>query len=96
MKLDKVLVVSSIPSKWTLKYHFFNFNLHMKHDNVIKYDPFIWNWSKSTLCDDTSFITSCINNAFGNEIQWPTIEERVSLGTHFMSFLVALGLLMTL
>jgi len=68
----------------------------MKHDDVIKYDPFILNWSKYTLCDDASFITSRINNAFGNEIQWPTIEERVSLGTHFMSFQVALGLLMTL
>ncbi len=40
----------------------------MKHDNVIKYDAIIWTWFKFALCDDALFITSCINNAFGNEI----------------------------
>jgi hypothetical protein len=57
----------------------------MKHDNVIKYDVIIWNWFKFALCNNALFITSCISNAFGNEIKWPTIEEKVSLGTHFMN-----------
>jgi hypothetical protein len=63
----------------------------MKHDNVIKYDTFMWNWSKSALCDDALFIASWINNAHGNEIQWPTVEERVFLGTHLREFLGCIG-----
>jgi hypothetical protein len=66
----------------------------MKHDNVIKYDTFMWNWSKFALSDDALFIASCINNAFGNEIKWPTFEERVSLVHVCGSFLVILGSLM--
>jgi len=25
----------------------------MKHDNVYMYDAFLWNWSKSVVCDDS-------------------------------------------
>jgi hypothetical protein len=52
----------------------------MKHDNVTMHDGFMWNWFKSTLCDDALFIASCINDALTNEIQWLTLEERVALG----------------
>jgi hypothetical protein len=51
----------------------------------------MWNWSKSPLCDDALFIASCINSALGNEIQWPTVEERVSLGTHLWEFPGCIG-----
>jgi hypothetical protein len=37
------------------------------------------------------FIASCINNALGNEIQWPIVEERVSLGTHLWEFPSCIG-----
>ncbi len=43
----------------------------MKHDNHSMYDAFIWNWSKSAVCDDVIFITYCINDAIGNEAKWP-------------------------
>lgn len=35
------------------------------------YNNFMWNWPKSILCEDALFIKSCINDALGNEIQWP-------------------------
>ncbi len=68
----------------------------MKHDNVTKYDAFMWNWFKSALCDDALFIASCLNNSLVNEIHWPIVEERVSLGTHLQSFSVVLGSLTAL
>jgi hypothetical protein len=52
----------------------------MKHDNVTMHDAFMWNWSKSTLCDDALFIASCINNALTNEIRWLMLEEKGCIG----------------
>jgi hypothetical protein len=63
----------------------------MKHDNVTMYAAFMRNWSKSTLCDDAIFITPCINHALGDEIQWPTPEERLSLGVHLREILGNIG-----
>ncbi len=40
----------------------------MKHDNVSMYDAFVWNWSKSAICDDVIFTSSCIIDAIGDEI----------------------------
>jgi len=54
----------------------------MKHDDVIMYVAFMWNWSKFALCHDTIFIASCVNYALEDEIQWSTLEEILSLGTH--------------
>jgi len=45
------------------------FIMYMKHDNVIKYDAFMWNWNKSAIIDDGIFVASCINFAIVNEIQ---------------------------
>jgi hypothetical protein len=42
----------------------------------------MWNWSKSALCDDALFITSCINHALLEEIQWPALEKRIRLRTN--------------
>jgi hypothetical protein len=55
------------------------------------YDAFMWNWSKFTLCDDALFIASCINHAFEDEIQWTTLEEKVTLGTHLQKLLGCIG-----
>jgi len=53
----------------------FNFILYIKHNNVSKYDAFLWNWSKIAMNDDGIFITSCINSTIVDEIRWPIIEE---------------------
>jgi hypothetical protein len=39
----------------------------MKYDNVSMYNAFVWNWPKNAVSD-----ASCINDAIGDEIQWPT------------------------
>jgi hypothetical protein len=38
------------------------------NDNVIKYDVFMWNWSKNAINDDGIFITSCLNFAIVDKI----------------------------
>jgi hypothetical protein len=32
----------------------------------------MWNWAKSSVCDDALFISSCIYFALVDEIHWPT------------------------
>ncbi len=71
----------------SLTQHLLNFILYMKHVNVIMHDAFMWNWSKLAWCDVAIFITSCINEAFINEIWWPTSEERVALGLQLQKLL---------
>ncbi len=45
------------------------------------HDTFMWNWSKTSICDDTLFISSCINEAIANEIQWSIVKERVTFAS---------------
>ncbi len=59
----------------------------MKDDNITRYDYFMWNWSKSFMCDDVLFISSYINASIANKIHWPTTQERTTLGTHLPEFL---------
>jgi hypothetical protein len=40
----------------------------MERDNVSMYDTFVYNWSKSVVCDDVIFIASYIKDAIGDEI----------------------------
>ncbi len=63
----------------------------MKHNNITIYDAFIWNWAKSSLCDDVIFIASCINHALVNEICWPSSFETVALGSQFCELSGCLG-----
>ncbi len=63
----------------------------MKHDNVTMYVAFMWNWSKYALCDDAIFITSCINHAFEDEIQWPMHEDKLNLGAHLWEISRCIG-----
>jgi hypothetical protein len=65
--------------------------LYMKHDNVIMYATFMWNWSKFALCDDVIFIASCINHALEDEIRWSTSKEKVTLGAHLRKILRCIG-----
>jgi len=48
--------------------------MFMKHDNMTKYDAFVWDWSKSAINDDGIFIASCKEFAIVNEICWPIVE----------------------
>jgi len=59
---------SNQPSKLTLEQCLLNFILYMKHDNITKYDAFMWNWSKNVINDDDMFIASCINYTIVDEI----------------------------
>jgi hypothetical protein len=63
----------------------------MEHDNGTMYTAFMWNWSKSTKCDDSIFITSCINHAFEDEIKWPTPKEGLNLGLHLQEITKCIG-----
>jgi hypothetical protein len=56
------------PSKLAPEQCLLSYILFMKHDNVTKYDAFMWNWNKSVINDDGIFIASCINYAIANEI----------------------------
>jgi hypothetical protein len=40
----------------------------------------MWNWSKSSLCDDAFHIASRNNEAFADEIHWRTSDEKITLG----------------
>ncbi len=46
------LIVLGMLLKLSPKQHLLNFIVYMKHDNVIMYDVFMWNWSKFALCDE--------------------------------------------
>ena len=54
--------VSGRPMKLSLENCIPNFILNMKYDNVnvLIYDSHDWNSLRSSLCDDTFFIASCI------------------------------------
>jgi hypothetical protein len=58
----------------------------MKHNNITKYDAFLWKWSKNAINDDGIFIASCINFAIADEIWWPTIGECWVLATQLPQF----------
>jgi hypothetical protein len=51
----------------------------------------MWNWAKSSLCDDVIFIASHINHTLANEILWPSSFERVALGSQWHELLKCLG-----
>ncbi len=73
------------PSKLASEWYLFSFILFMKHD-VIKYDVFTWNWSKSAINDDNIFIASCINYVIIDNIQWPIVEQWQVLVTQLPQF----------
>jgi hypothetical protein len=80
--ISETPIVHGRPSKLSLKQHFLNFVFFLKHDNVTKYDSFMWNWAKSSMCDEVLFISSCINFALMDEIHWPTTQEKATLRSY--------------
>jgi len=84
-------MVMGRPSRLGPKQWFLCLILFMKHNNIAIYDAFMWNWAKSSLCDDVIFIASCINHALVNEICWPSFFERVVLGSQLCELSECLG-----
>ncbi len=78
-------------SKLTLEQRLFNFILYIKHDNVTKYDAFLWNQNKSAINDDGIFIASCINFAIFHEIWWPIIVKCRVLAMQLPQFQGCIG-----
>jgi hypothetical protein len=60
--------------------------LYLKHANLVAFDAFEWNWSKSLLYDDAIYIASCLNEALSAEIRWPTLLERRELASYLREF----------
>jgi len=58
-----------------------HFLLYLKHDNASRYEGFVWNWSKSSSCDDALFVASCINEALQDQLCWPNEHDRRMLGS---------------
>ncbi len=69
-----------------------HFIFYMERDNVSMYDTFVYNWSKSVVCDDVIFIASYIKDAIGDEIWWPTTQEQIVLNTNLVEFQGCIGL----
>jgi hypothetical protein len=58
----------------------------MKHDNIVMYETFSWDWNKIAICDDAIFIILCIDETIGDEIWWPFIKEQATFGIHIPKF----------
>jgi len=78
------------PSKLALEQHLF-FILVIKHDNVTKYDAFVWNWSKNAIHEDDIIIASCINSAIVDKIHWPIIQQQQILAKQLSQFQGCIG-----
>jgi hypothetical protein len=64
---------------------------YLKHDNVTRFNAYNWNWSKSSACDDTVFVASCINEALKHELTWPSPNERRTLSQNLPDFRGCIG-----
>lgn len=62
-------------------------NYHMKHDNIVRYDAFTWNWNPGLICDDALLAALCINVSISDEIRWPTLSCNESFPPKFSNFL---------
>jgi hypothetical protein len=58
----------------------------MKHDNVIMYDAFMWNYNNNAICDDAIFISSYIIETLGHKIRLLIVKERATFGMHIPKF----------
>lgn len=79
------------PSKLSPEQRLLSFLLFLKHDNSTVYDGHHWNWSKSSVNDDSIFVSSCLNEAIANEIRWPTAHERRIAGERLSEFPGCIG-----
>ena len=67
------------PPKLTPQQRLLNFLMFLKHDNSAALESSLWNWSRSSVNDDSIFIASCICMSASNEIRWPNDNERLLL-----------------
>ncbi len=51
----------------------------------------MWNWAKSSMCDEVLFNSSCINFALMDEIHWPTTQERATLRSYLQELPRCIG-----
>jgi hypothetical protein len=58
----------------------------MKHDNVIMYDVFMWNYNNNAICDDAIFISSYNIETLSHKIMWLIVQEWVTFGMHIPKF----------
>jgi len=79
------------PPKLSPEQRLLSFLLFLKHDNLCVFDGHHWNWSKSSVNDDSIFVSSCVNAAIANEIRWPTEHERRAAGTRLADFPGCIG-----
>jgi hypothetical protein len=72
--------------KLTPEQQLLNLVMFMKHDNMIQFHSFQWNYSRLAVCDYLVFVASCVNVALCNEICWPTADERRAAGRSIEGF----------
>jgi len=81
------------PAKLTVHQRLLHCLLYLKHDNTAVFEGAYWNWSKSSVCDDSIFVSSCINVALADEIRWPDPRERLVSGQRNLRFRGCIGLI---
>ena len=82
---------SGRPYKLSPEQQILNSLLYLKHDNIAALDSFTWNWAKSSILDDTIYISSCINEVLCHELRLPTAAERVIAGRELEEFPGCIG-----
>jgi hypothetical protein len=56
----------------------------MKPNNMVMYNTFLWNWSKSVICDNTILFMLCTSEVIGDKIRWLIAKEQATLGLHIL------------
>jgi DDE superfamily endonuclease len=62
-----------------------------KHNNCFRYEAAIWNHSRSSSCVDAYFMSTVINHALSNELEWPSEHRRAQLGSRLAEFPGCIG-----
>jgi DDE superfamily endonuclease len=89
----KFRVCCGRPSKMSSQQRVLNALMYLKHDNTVHFEAFQWNWAKSSVSDDASFVCSVINAVLGNEITWPNENMRAVLANRIPGFRGCIGLI---
>jgi hypothetical protein len=54
---------------------------YLKHNSTGRYESSHWNYSRSSVFDDSFFVLSVISEIMASEIQWPDAARRRQLGS---------------
>jgi hypothetical protein len=93
---NKVYFVLRWPIKLNPKQQLFQFITYMKHDNMIMYDTFLWNWNNNVICNDAIYVVSYIKEVIINKIQWLLSRNGLPLICTSLSSKVVMNFLMGL